>query len=155
LLLVYFNTAANGIDVWFLVKRRISRHQHALIDKETTVEIFVLLDLKGRISTAGYELILLALSLKVIDATYVFTTVTNTFMAMGSEVQERKENKEEGREETTNGSRKKIFRRKRARKEQQKESSKKQKVKEEKESEEVDEIDKVELKKLMVIKKDE
>ncbi|GJX33554.1 hypothetical protein Tco_0243409, partial [Tanacetum coccineum] len=64
LLLVYFitasyhgfvNTAANGIDVWFLVKRRISRHQHVLIDKETAVEILVLLDLKGRIGTAGYE----------------------------------------------------------------------------------------------------
>ncbi|GJX82025.1 hypothetical protein Tco_0331506 [Tanacetum coccineum] len=64
LLLVYFNTAnyhgfantaANGIDLWFLVKRRISRHQHVLIDKETAVEILVLLDLKGRISTAGYE----------------------------------------------------------------------------------------------------
>ncbi|GJS11085.1 hypothetical protein Tco_0367881 [Tanacetum coccineum] len=64
LLLVYFNTAsyhrfvntdANGIDVWFLVKRRISRHRHVLIDKETAVEILVLLDLKGRISTAGYE----------------------------------------------------------------------------------------------------
>ncbi|GKE82785.1 hypothetical protein Tco_1552785, partial [Tanacetum coccineum] len=56
----FVNTAANGIDVyairvWFLVKRRISRHQHVLIDKETAVEILVLLDLKGRISTAGYE----------------------------------------------------------------------------------------------------
>ncbi|GJZ80515.1 retrovirus-related pol polyprotein from transposon TNT 1-94 [Tanacetum coccineum] len=51
----FVNTAANGIDVWFLVKRRISRHQHVLIDKETTVEILVLLDLKGRISTVGYE----------------------------------------------------------------------------------------------------
>ncbi|GKB28528.1 hypothetical protein Tco_0867929, partial [Tanacetum coccineum] len=69
LLLVYFNPAsyhgfvniaANGIDVyatcvWFLVKRRISRQQHVLIDKETTVEILVLLDLRGRISAAGYE----------------------------------------------------------------------------------------------------
>ncbi|GJW59557.1 hypothetical protein Tco_0108892 [Tanacetum coccineum] len=45
--------------------------------------------------------------------------------------------------------------RKRAGKEQQKESSKKQKVKEEKESEEVDEVDEAELKKLLVIKKDE
>ncbi|GJS98789.1 hypothetical protein Tco_0819959 [Tanacetum coccineum] len=51
----FVNTAANGIDIWFLVKRRISRHQHVLIDKETSVEILVLLDLKGRISTAGYE----------------------------------------------------------------------------------------------------
>ncbi|GJR56856.1 putative ribonuclease H-like domain-containing protein [Tanacetum coccineum] len=79
----------------------------------------------------------------------------NTFVAMGSEVQERKENKEEGREETTKGSRKKMLGRKRAGKEQQKESSKKQKVEEEKESEEVDEIDEAELKKLLVIKKDE
>ncbi|GJW85109.1 putative reverse transcriptase domain-containing protein [Tanacetum coccineum] len=74
---------------------------------------------------------------------------------MGSEVQERKENKEEGREETTKGSRKKMFGRKIVGKEQQKESSKKQKVEEEKESEEVDEIDEAELKKLLVIKKDE
>ncbi|GJW13640.1 hypothetical protein Tco_0017773 [Tanacetum coccineum] len=56
----FVNTAANGIDVyatcvWFLVKRSISRHQHVLIDKETVVEILILLDLKGRISTVGYE----------------------------------------------------------------------------------------------------
>ncbi|GJV19771.1 hypothetical protein Tco_1368791 [Tanacetum coccineum] len=76
----------------------------------------------------------------------------NTFVAMGSEVQESKEKKEEGREETAKGSRKKMLGRKRAGKEQQKESSKKQKVEEEKESEEVDEV---ELKKLLVIKKDE
>ncbi|GKF93273.1 hypothetical protein Tco_0279992, partial [Tanacetum coccineum] len=49
----------------------------------------------------------------------------NTFVAMGSEVQESKEKKEEGREETTKGSRKKMLGRKRAGKEQQKESSKK------------------------------
>ncbi|GJT60533.1 hypothetical protein Tco_1004066 [Tanacetum coccineum] len=79
----------------------------------------------------------------------------NTFVAMGSEVQESKEKKEEGREETAKGSRKKMLRRKRAGKEQQKESSKKQKVEEEKESEEVDEVDEAELKKLLVIKKDE
>ncbi|GJW57830.1 hypothetical protein Tco_0104561 [Tanacetum coccineum] len=66
-----------------------------------------------------------------------------------------KEKKEEGREETTKGSRKKMLGRKRAGKEQQKESSKKQKVEEEKESEEVDEVDEAELKKLLVIKKDE
>ncbi|GKD79712.1 hypothetical protein Tco_1342333 [Tanacetum coccineum] len=68
---------------------------------------------------------------------------------------ESKEKKEEGREETTKGSRKKMLGRKRAGKEQQKESSKKQKVEEEKESEEVDEVDEAELKKLLVIKKDE
>ncbi|GKF06452.1 hypothetical protein Tco_0037120 [Tanacetum coccineum] len=45
--------------------------------------------------------------------------------------------------------------RKRAGKEQQKESSKKQKVEEEKESEEVKKDDEVELKKILVIKKDE
>ncbi|GKB05149.1 hypothetical protein Tco_0833344 [Tanacetum coccineum] len=50
---------------------------------------------------------------------------------------------------------KKILGRKRAGKEQQKESLKKQKVEEEKESEEVDEVNKAELKKLLVIKKDE
>ncbi|GJY41811.1 putative ribonuclease H-like domain-containing protein [Tanacetum coccineum] len=79
----------------------------------------------------------------------------NTFVAMGYEVQENKEKKEEGREETTKGSRKKMLRRKRAVKERQEESSKKQKVEEEKESEEVEEDDEVELKKLLVIKKDE
>ncbi|GJZ01074.1 hypothetical protein Tco_0519035 [Tanacetum coccineum] len=79
----------------------------------------------------------------------------NTFVAMGSEVQESKEKKEEGREETTKGSRKKMLRRKRAGKEQQQESSKKQKVEEEKESDTVDEYDEAELKKLLVIKKDE
>ncbi|GKE05130.1 hypothetical protein Tco_1397148, partial [Tanacetum coccineum] len=61
----------------------------------------------------------------------------------------------EGREETAKGSRKKMLGRKRAVKEQQKESSKKLKVEEEKESEEVEEDDEVELKKLLVIKKDE
>ncbi|GJV80111.1 hypothetical protein Tco_1515981 [Tanacetum coccineum] len=44
----------------------------------------------------------------------------NTFVAMGSEVQESKEKKEEGREETTKGSRKKMLGRKRAGKEQHK-----------------------------------
>ncbi|GJR16506.1 hypothetical protein Tco_0799158 [Tanacetum coccineum] len=73
----FVNTAANGIDVWFLVKRRISRHQHVLIDKETTVEILVLLDLRGRISTAGYELILLALSLKVSAAAYDYEMIAS------------------------------------------------------------------------------
>ncbi|GJT96746.1 hypothetical protein Tco_1092264 [Tanacetum coccineum] len=79
----------------------------------------------------------------------------NTFMAMGSEVQESKEKKEECREERTKGSRKKMLGRKRAGKEQQLESSKKQKVEEEKESDTVDEYDEAELKKLLVIKKDE
>ncbi|GJV70727.1 hypothetical protein Tco_1490722 [Tanacetum coccineum] len=78
----------------------------------------------------------------------------NTFVAMGSEVQEGKEKKEEGREETTKGNIKKMLGRKRAGKEQQKESSKKQKVEEEQDSEEVDEDNEVELKKLLVIKKD-
>ncbi|GJV20020.1 putative ribonuclease H-like domain-containing protein [Tanacetum coccineum] len=78
----------------------------------------------------------------------------NTFMAMGSKVQESKENKVEGSEETAKGSRKKMHGRKRAGKEQQQKSSKKQKVKEEKESDTVDEYDEAELKKLLVIKKD-
>ncbi|GJV87839.1 hypothetical protein Tco_1531777 [Tanacetum coccineum] len=78
----------------------------------------------------------------------------NTFVAMGSEVQESKEKKEEGREETTKGSRKKMLGRKIAGKEQQTEFSKKPKVEEDKESEEVEEDDEVELKKLLVIKKD-
>ncbi|GJS02210.1 hypothetical protein Tco_0318718 [Tanacetum coccineum] len=81
----------------------------------------------------------------------------NTFVAKWVILGFRKEkkNKEEGREETNKWSRKKMLGRKRAGKEQQKESSKKQKVEEEKESEEVDEIDEAELKKLLVIKRDE
>ncbi|GKA79016.1 hypothetical protein Tco_0785553 [Tanacetum coccineum] len=76
----------------------------------------------------------------------------NTFMAMGSEVQESKEKKVEGREETVKGRKKKMLGRKRAEKEQQQESSKKQKVEKEKES---DKVDEAKLKKLLVIKKDE
>ncbi|GJW60980.1 hypothetical protein Tco_0110315 [Tanacetum coccineum] len=57
----------------------------------------------------------------------------NTFVAMGSEVQESKEKKVEGSEETAKGSRKKMLGRKR----------------------EVNEDDEAELKKLLVIKKDE
>ncbi|GJY83802.1 hypothetical protein Tco_0497178 [Tanacetum coccineum] len=82
----------------------------------------------------------------------------NTFVAMGSEVQESKEKKVEGSEETAKGSRKKMLGRKRAGKEQQQESSKKQRVEEEKESDEVEEVeedDEAELKKHLVIKKDE
>ncbi|GJV87925.1 hypothetical protein Tco_1531863 [Tanacetum coccineum] len=79
----------------------------------------------------------------------------NTFVAMGSEVQESKEKKVEGSEETAKGSRKKMLGRKRAGKEQQQESSKKQRVEEEKESDEVEEDDEAELKKHLVIKKDE
>ncbi|GKE23663.1 hypothetical protein Tco_1435175 [Tanacetum coccineum] len=63
----------------------------------------------------------------------------NTFVAMGSKVHESKEKKVEG-------------------KQQQQESSKKQKVEEEKESDEVEEVeedDEAELKKHLVIKKDE
>ncbi|GJT81694.1 ribonuclease H-like domain-containing protein, partial [Tanacetum coccineum] len=75
------------------------------------------------------------------------TQMSTYLKHMGFEVQESKEKKEEGREKTTKGSRKKMLGRKRAGKEQQKESSKKQRVEEEKESEEVDEA---ELKKLLV-----
>ncbi|GJT41425.1 hypothetical protein Tco_0941290 [Tanacetum coccineum] len=82
----------------------------------------------------------------------------NTFVAMGSEVQESKEKKVEGSEQTAKGSRKKMLGRKRARKEQQQESSKKQRMEEDKESDEVDEVsedDEGELMKHLVIKKDE
>ncbi|GJS64390.1 hypothetical protein Tco_0678954 [Tanacetum coccineum] len=70
-------------------------------------------------------------------------------------IEERNEKKEEGREETTKGSRKKMLGRKRVGKEQQHESSKKQKVEEEKESDTIDEYNEAELKKILVIKKDE
>ncbi|GJR04759.1 putative ribonuclease H-like domain-containing protein [Tanacetum coccineum] len=73
----------------------------------------------------------------------------------GSKVQESKEKKVEGSEETAKGSRKKMLGRKRAGKEQQQKSLKKQKVKKENESDTVDEYDEAELKKLLVIKKDE
>ncbi|GJT55846.1 hypothetical protein Tco_0990900 [Tanacetum coccineum] len=82
----------------------------------------------------------------------------NTFVAMGSEVQESKEKKVEGSEETTKGSRKKMLGRKRAGKEQQQESSKKQRMEEDKELDEVEEVsedDEGELMKHLVIKKDE
>ncbi|GKG26376.1 hypothetical protein Tco_0399522, partial [Tanacetum coccineum] len=79
----------------------------------------------------------------------------NTFMAMHSEVQESKEKKVEGNEEIAKGSRKKMLRRKRAGKEQQQESSKKQRIEEDKESDEVEEVKEDELKKHLVIKKDE
>ncbi|GJR79826.1 putative ribonuclease H-like domain-containing protein [Tanacetum coccineum] len=82
----------------------------------------------------------------------------NTFVAIGSEVQESNEKKVEGCEETTKGSRKKMLRRKRAGKEQQQESSKKQRMEEDKDPDEVEEVeedDEAELKKHLVIKKDE
>ncbi|GJU46553.1 hypothetical protein Tco_1203819 [Tanacetum coccineum] len=66
----------------------------------------------------------------------------NTSVAMGSEVQESKEKKVEGSEQTAKGSRQKMLRRKRARKEQQQESSKKQRTEEDKDSDEFDELHK-------------
>ncbi|GJZ84977.1 hypothetical protein Tco_0650316 [Tanacetum coccineum] len=79
----------------------------------------------------------------------------NTFVAIGSEVHESKEKKVEGSEETAKSSRKKMLGRKRAGKEQQQESSKKQRIEEDKESDEVEEVEEDELKKHLVIKKDE
>ncbi|GKA84445.1 hypothetical protein Tco_0806040 [Tanacetum coccineum] len=66
--------------------------------------------------------------------------------------------KAESDKEKAKGSRKKMLGRKRAGKEQQQESSKKQRIKEDKESDEVEEVeedDEAELKKHLVIKKDE
>ncbi|GJR84928.1 hypothetical protein Tco_0155713 [Tanacetum coccineum] len=82
----------------------------------------------------------------------------NTFVAMGSEVHESKEKKVKGSEETAKINRKKMLERKRAGKEQQQESSKKQRIEEDKESDEVEEVkedEEGELKKHLVIKKDE
>ncbi|GJU57408.1 hypothetical protein Tco_1235174 [Tanacetum coccineum] len=83
----------------------------------------------------------------------------NTFVAIGSKVQESKEKKEESRKETTKGSRKKMLGRKKAveklKRQQGKISQETKKVEEEKESEEIKEDNEVELKKLLVIKKDE
>ncbi|GJX63456.1 hypothetical protein Tco_0296356 [Tanacetum coccineum] len=82
----------------------------------------------------------------------------NTFVAMSSEAQESNEKKEEGSEEKAKGNRKKMLGRKRAGKEQQQQSLKKQRMEEDKETfkvEEVEEDDEAELKKHLVIKKDD
>ncbi|GJY35196.1 hypothetical protein Tco_0420574 [Tanacetum coccineum] len=79
----------------------------------------------------------------------------NTFVAMSSETQESNEKKEEGSKEKAKWSRKKMLVRKRAGKEQQQESSKKQIMEEVQEVEEVEEDDEAELKKHLVIKKDD
>ncbi|GJY70588.1 hypothetical protein Tco_0474291 [Tanacetum coccineum] len=79
----------------------------------------------------------------------------NTFVAMGSEVQESNEKKVEGSKEKAKGSKKKMLGRKRAGKEQQQESLKKQRMEEDKETYEVEEDDKAELKRYLVIKKDD
>ncbi|GKD32154.1 hypothetical protein Tco_1242932 [Tanacetum coccineum] len=74
------------------------------------------------------------------------------------ELESDKTKKVEGSEEKAKGSRKKMLGRKRAGKEQQQESSKKQRMEEDKESDEVEEVeedDEVELKKHLVIKKDD
>ncbi|GKD41481.1 hypothetical protein Tco_1261688, partial [Tanacetum coccineum] len=79
----------------------------------------------------------------------------NTFVVMGSEVQESNEKKVECSEEKATGSRKKMLGRKRAGKEQQQESLKKQRMEEDKESDEVKEVeedDEAELKKHLLIR---
>ncbi|GJW57055.1 putative ribonuclease H-like domain-containing protein [Tanacetum coccineum] len=71
---------------------------------------------------------------------------------------DQEEQKEEGSKEKAKGSRKKMLGRKKAGKEQQQESSKKQRMEEDKETyevEEVEEDDEAELKKHLVIKKDD
>ncbi|GKE79471.1 hypothetical protein Tco_1545591, partial [Tanacetum coccineum] len=82
----------------------------------------------------------------------------NTFVAMGFEVQESNEKKVKGSEEKATGSRKNMLGRKRAGKEQQQESSKKQRMEEDKETDEAKEVEEdneAELKKHLVIKKDD
>ncbi|GKE06322.1 hypothetical protein Tco_1398340, partial [Tanacetum coccineum] len=82
----------------------------------------------------------------------------NTFVTMSSEAQESNEKKVEGSEEKAKGSRKKMLGRKRAGKKQQQESSKKQRMEDDKETyevEEVEEDDEAELKKHLVIVKDD
>ncbi|GJZ55395.1 hypothetical protein Tco_0610588 [Tanacetum coccineum] len=97
----------------------------------------------------------------------------NTFIPMDSEVvKSKKETKEsykgtedelkfdkskksESSEEKTKGSRKKMLGNKRARKKQQQESSKIQRMEDDKEIEEVEEVDEAELKKHLVIVKDD
>ncbi|GJZ14742.1 hypothetical protein Tco_0550419 [Tanacetum coccineum] len=82
----------------------------------------------------------------------------NTFMAMSSEVQESNEKKVEGSEEKAKSSRKKRLGKKRAVKKQQQESPKRQKLEDDKETDEHEEVeadDTAELKKHLVIKKDD
>ncbi|GJS72045.1 hypothetical protein Tco_0704886 [Tanacetum coccineum] len=82
----------------------------------------------------------------------------NTFVAMSSEAQESNEKKVEGSEEKTKSSKKKSLGKKRAVKEQQQESPKRQKLEDDKETDEYEEVeayDIAELKKLLVIKKDD
>ncbi|GJY44156.1 hypothetical protein Tco_0432369 [Tanacetum coccineum] len=82
----------------------------------------------------------------------------NTFVAMSSEAQESNEKKVEGSEEKAKGSRKKILGKKRAGKEQQQESPKRQKLEDDKETDEHEEVeadDTIELKKHLMIKKDD
>ncbi|GKB16166.1 hypothetical protein Tco_0850089, partial [Tanacetum coccineum] len=74
------------------------------------------------------------------------------------ELESDKSKKAKSDKEKAKGSRKKMLGRKRAGKEQQQESSKKQRMEEEKETNEVEEVeedDEVELKKHLVIKKDD
>ncbi|GKA23729.1 hypothetical protein Tco_0709762 [Tanacetum coccineum] len=79
----------------------------------------------------------------------------NTFVAMSSEAQEINEKKVEGSEEKAKSSRKKMLRRKRAGKEQQQESPKRQKMEDDKETDEHEEDEADELKKHLVIVKDD
>ncbi|GJT99776.1 hypothetical protein Tco_1110115 [Tanacetum coccineum] len=82
----------------------------------------------------------------------------NTFVAMSSEAQESNEKKVEGSEEKAKSSGKKSLGKKRAVKEHQQESPKRQKLGDDKETDEHEEVkayDTAELKKHLVIKKDD
>ncbi|GKA88812.1 hypothetical protein Tco_0810624 [Tanacetum coccineum] len=82
----------------------------------------------------------------------------NTFVAMSLEAQESNEKKAEGSEEKAKSSRKKILGKKIARKEKQQESPKRQKMEDDKETNEYEEVeadDTDELKKHLVIVKDD
>ncbi|GKA49067.1 hypothetical protein Tco_0742025, partial [Tanacetum coccineum] len=79
----------------------------------------------------------------------------NTFVAMSLETQESNEKKVEGSEEKAKSSRKKSLGKKRAVREQQLESPKRQKLGDDKEINEVEADDTAELKKHLVIKKDD
>ncbi|GKA57818.1 hypothetical protein Tco_0757006 [Tanacetum coccineum] len=86
------------------------------------------------------------------------TKRVNTFVAMGSKAQESNEKKVEGSEEKAKGSRKKMLGKKRAVKEQQQESPKRQKLEDDKvtnKHEEVEADDTTELKRHLVIKKND
>ncbi|GKD51618.1 hypothetical protein Tco_1280594 [Tanacetum coccineum] len=81
--------------------------------------------------------------------------IEESYKGTEDELESDKSKKAESSEEKAKGNRKKMLGRKRAGKEQQQESSKKQRMEDDKETDEVEEDDEAELKKHLVIVKDD